>query len=89
MIADRRSQIADRTMFDLAGFHMIADRRSQIADRNKVCDLRSAIIWKPALSRLLQNNNGKCSNSVHFGELEPQWIIFRYLFLEPNAVEYI
>ena len=49
----------DRTMFYLkAGFHMIADRRSQIADRNKicdrlrsisiVCDLRSAIIWKPA-----------------------------------------
>ena len=43
----------DRTMFyRKAGFHMIADRRSQIADRNKVCDcdLRSAIIWKPALS---------------------------------------
>ena len=34
----------DRTMFYLkAGFHMIAD------DRRPYCDLRSAIIWKPAL----------------------------------------
>ena len=34
----------DRTMFFLkAGFHMIAD------DRRPYCDLRSAIIWKPAL----------------------------------------
>ena len=35
----------DRTMFYLkAGFHMIAD------DRRPYCDLRSAIIWKPALN---------------------------------------
>ena len=35
----------DRTMFYLkAGFHMTAD------DRRPYCDLRSAIIWKPALS---------------------------------------
>ena len=34
----------DRTMFYLkAGFHMIAD------DRRPFCDLRCAIIWKPAL----------------------------------------
>ena len=34
----------DRTMFYLkAGFHMIAD------ERRPYCDLRSAIIWKPAL----------------------------------------
>ena len=31
-----------------AGFHMIADRRSQT--NIAICDLRSAIIWKPALT---------------------------------------
>ena len=29
------------------------------------------------LNRLLQNNNVKSSNSAHFGELEPQWLIIR------------
>ena len=61
MIADRRSQIADRKQSQLIAddrvhvlkarsFHMIADdRRSQtIADLIAICDLRSAIIWKPA-----------------------------------------
>ena len=66
MIADRRSQIADkvcdrlrscdrvaedRTMFYLkAGFHMIADRRSRY-DRGSQ-RLRSAIIWKPAFNAI-------------------------------------
>ena len=36
----------DKSMFYLkAGFHMIAD------DRRPYCDLRSAIIWKPVLTK--------------------------------------
>ena len=44
ILRSRSQTIAeDRTMFYLkAGFHMIAD------DRRLYCDLRSAIIWKPA-----------------------------------------
>ena len=53
----------DRTMFYLkAGFHMIAD------DRRPYCDLRSAIIWKPALNVALFVKTGLNENSVlmHF-----------------------
>ena len=47
ILRSRSQTIAeDRTMFYLkAGFHMIAD------DRRPYCDLRSAIIWKPALTK--------------------------------------
>ena len=46
ILRSRSQTIAeDRTMFFLkAGFHMIAD------DRRPYCDLRSAIIWKPAFN---------------------------------------
>ena len=52
MIADRRSQIPIRFAMIAddrrSSFHMIAD------DRRPYCDLRSAIIWKPAFSRNLK-----------------------------------
>ena len=55
ILGSRSQTIAEgRTMFYLkAGFHMIAD------DRRPYCDLRSAIIWKPAFSA-----TGSCSGSL-------------------------
>ena len=45
-------------------FHMIADdrRRSQTLLRSAICDLRSAIIWKPAFSEIaVISTNEICS----------------------------
>ena len=43
-----------------AGFHMIADRRrSQTLLRSAICDLRSAIIWKPAFKAIKTHGRNK------------------------------